>query len=140
MTSIDDGNFDEIAEGEAIVDSHQRTVGPRHDRAHRHVFAEGLIGGHAPNQKLLWIVESFRPFIGVIILHFVIVPGDDRRNLCMQILQIRIEPILRIAIAVGRQRRGLDAIAMPAHNRAILLDGLIDIVAEKQDEVGIFAG
>ena len=109
-------------------------------RAHRHVFVEGLIGGGAPDQELLGVVGSFRPFIRVIVLHFVIVPGDDRRNPCVQILQIRIEPILRIAIAVGRQRRGHDAIAMPPHDRPILLDGLVDIVAEKKNEVGIFAG
>jgi hypothetical protein len=58
----------------------------------------------------------------------------------MQVLQVRIEPVLRIAIAIGGQRRGLDAIAMAANDRPVLLDGLVDIVAEKQDEFGIFVG
>ena len=37
----------------------------------------------------------------------------------MQILKIGVEPVLRIAIAVGRQRRGLDAVAVAAE-RALL--------------------
>ena len=75
------------------------------------------------------VIERLRPFVGVIVLHFVIVPGDERRHLRMQILKIGVEPVLRIAIAVGRQRRGLDAVAVAADDRPVLLDGLVDIVA-----------
>ena len=140
LPAIDNGYFDEIAQGVAVIDPHHRAVWPRDDRAHRHVFVKGLIGRGAPAQKLLWIVERLRPFVGVIILHFVIVPGDDRWNLRMQALQVRVEPVLRIAIAVGRQRRRFDAVAVAADDRSELLDGLVDIVAEKQDECRIFSG
>ena len=58
----------------------------------------------------------------------------------MQTLQIRVEAILRVAIAIGRQRRRLDAIGVAAHRGPSFLDGLVNVVAEEQDELGIFVG
>ena len=58
----------------------------------------------------------------------------------MQTLQIRIEPILRIAVAVGRQRCRLDTIRMLAHGRAFLFDGFVDVVAQKKHEFRILVG
>ena len=58
----------------------------------------------------------------------------------MQAPQIGVEPVLRIAVAVGRQCRGLDAVAVGAHRGTRLLDALVDVIAEKQHHVGIFVG
>ena len=140
LPAVDDGYFDETAQGETVIDPHQRNVWSREDRPHRHMFVKSLIGRGAPEQELRRIVERLRPFIGIIVLHFVIVPGDDGRHLRVQLLQVGIEPVLGIAIAISRQGRCFDTIAVAANDRPVLLDGLVDVVAEEQDEFGIFAG
>ena len=140
LPAVDDRDFDEIAEREAIVDPHQRAVRTRQDRPHRHMLVERLIGRRAPDQELRRIVEIFRVFVGVIVLHFVIVPGDKRRHLRVQALQVLVQSVLRIAVAIGRQRRRFDAIGVPAHDRPVLFDGFVDVVAEENDELRIFLG
>ena len=68
----------------------------------------------------------------------MIVPGDKRRRRGVNALQIGIEPVLGVAVAVGRQRGGFDAVAVGAD--AALLGCLVDIVAEEQHHIGIFVG
>lgn len=115
MPAVDQRNFHQVAEGETVIDPHQRPIRARHDRAHRHVLVKGLVRGGAADQELRRIVEILRPLVGIVVLHFVIVPGHERGCLRMQALQVGIEPVLRVAIAVGRQRRRLDAFGVAAH-------------------------
>jgi len=97
LPAVDHRNLDQITEGKTIVDPHHRALGMRQDRPHRHVFVECLIGRRALLQETRRLNEPLRPLIGVVVLHLVIVPGDERRHLRMQALQIRVEAILGVA-------------------------------------------
>jgi hypothetical protein len=101
------------------------------------LLVERPVACGAAKQEPFRVVESFRPFVGVVVLHLMIVPGNQRRHLGMQTLQIWIEPIPCIAIAVGRQRRRHDAIGVAAYDRPLLLDDFVNIVSEKHYEFGM---
>ena len=140
LPAVDHGNLDQVAEGEAVVDPHHRALRMRQDRPHRHVLVERLVGGGALQQKARRLDEPLRPLVGVIVLDFVVVPGDQRRRSRVQVLQVGIEPVLRIAVAIERQRRRRHAVAVAAHGRFVLLDGVVDVIAEEQHDVWIFVG
>jgi hypothetical protein len=140
LPSVDHRHLDQIAELEAVIEAHDRPVRQRPYRPHRHVLVERLISRRAPHQEQLRVVETLRPFVGVIFRHLVVVPRDQRRHFSMQPLQVRIEPILRIAVAISGQRRRFDLIRMAAHGRPFLLDGFVNVVAEQEHEFRIFVG
>src|SRR6516164_7927266 len=83
--------------------------------AKRHVLIKGLVGCGAPEKELRRIVKGLRPLAGVVVLDLVIIPGDQRRHLGVKALQILIAAILGVAIAIGGERFGLGAIAVPTH-------------------------
>ena len=76
-----------------------------------------------------------RPAVGVVVLDLVVVPSDERRDLRVEPLKVGIEPVLRIAVAVGGQRRRLDVVAVAADRGADPLDVLVDVVAEEDHEI-----
>lgn len=105
-----------------------------------HVFVECLVGGGAPEQKLCGIIEGLRPLPRVTVLHLMIVPGDERRDFGVNSLQIPVKPVLRIAIAVGGESLGFDAIAMTTHRIGRITDALVDVVPEEQHDIRVFVG
>ena len=105
LPAVDHRDFEEVAVSETIVDAHHRPIGPRHDRPHRHMLVEGLIGGGAAAQEQFRIVVELGPLAGIVVRDFMVVPGDERRRLGVQAPQIGVEPVLRIAVAIGRQRQ-----------------------------------
>ena len=69
----------------------------------RHVFLKCLIRRRAPRQKDERIGEILRAVVGVVVLNFVIVPDREARDGLMQRPQVRVGPVLRIAVAIGAQ-------------------------------------
>ena len=67
----------------------------------------------------------------------MIVPGRQRRRRGVQILKIRVEPVLGIAVAIALQRSRFGIIAMLADRGRAWIGEFIDVIAEESDEVGI---
>jgi hypothetical protein len=53
--------------------------GPR-GRRQGHVLVVRLIGGCAALQEIIRRIEALRAVVGVIVLHFVIIPGHQPRE------------------------------------------------------------
>src|SRR5208337_291367 len=140
LPSVDHRHFHKIAECETIIDPHRRTAKTGQARTYRHVLIERLIGGSPAQQELGRILENLRPLIAIIVLDLMIVPGHERWHIGAEALQVGIELILTISIAIVRERLGGNAIGMLADRRAAPFNGIVDVVAQKQSKIGIVVG
>ncbi len=77
LPAVDHRDVDQIAEGEAVIDPHDRAFRMRQDRTHRHVLIERLIRRRALQQKARRFDEPLRPLIGIVVLDFMVVPRDQ---------------------------------------------------------------
>ncbi len=102
------------------------------------MLVESLIGGRAPAKEQIRIIVELRPSVRIVVGDLVIVPGDESGCLRVQALEVGIQPILGIAVAVGRQSRRLNAVAVTANGRPVLLDVFVEVVAEEQHQIGVF--
>src|SRR5690349_3536271 len=71
--------------------------------AQRHVLPEGAIGGGAPAQEGVGMIERLGPSVGIIVLHLVIVPGRKAWRCGMERLEVPVGAVLGVAVAVGAQ-------------------------------------
>jgi hypothetical protein len=99
------------------------------------VLVEGLVGGGAPLEEDVGIVERLRPPVGVVVLDLVVVPGDQRGRLGVEPLEIGIELVLSVPVAIGGQRGCLDVVAVPPDRGSGPLHVLVDVVAEEDHDV-----
>ena len=106
----------------------------------RHVLVVRLVGRGATEQEGVARVIVLRDVVRIVVVHLVIVPGDPPRKRRMRGLEIRIGPILRVAVAVVLERRDLVAAVHANPPGFGIARVLIDVVAEVKDEVEIFGG
>ena len=104
------------------------------------VLEEGLVGCGPPRTEALRIGERRRPLRGVIVLDLVVVPRRERRHLGVEPLEIWIHAVLRVPVAIGRQRRRLDVVAVAPDRRTDSVHVLVDVVAEEEHEIRLFVG
>src|SRR4051812_34275968 len=114
------------------IDLHARAL-RLHARWKRHVLVVGAVRGFAPQQERFAVHAVFGAVVCVIVVHLVVVPGEDPRAGSMRLLQVGIAAIERVARAVSLERIGLRG-TMAAHVVAAPAR-LVDIVAEEYDEV-----
>ena len=103
LAPVDHEELSEIAKREAVINAHVRPIWLRQARPKRHMLVVGLIRRRPPFQKLLRVVKSLGPNIGVVVLDLVVVPDHNRRDFRMEPLQVRVRAVLRIPVAVGAE-------------------------------------
>src|SRR5712691_2021495 len=137
LTGVEDEERRELAVRDAPV---QLEVGPPRPRsAHGQVLVEGLVTrGSLGDRKLvagLLLVDAAR----VIVLHLMVVPGDDPRERRVRRLKIPVRLVLRVAVAVVGEAVAPPTFAVLANDVAAR-GPLVDVVAEKEDRMEILAG
>jgi hypothetical protein len=100
-SGIDGRKAHEITELETVVKAHCARL--RHGMStQRHVLVVGLVGRCPPAQEILGrCLHLLRPFIGIVVLDFMVVPSHEARGRGMQCLQVRIGAVERVAVAVA---------------------------------------
>lgn len=101
------------------------------------MLVEGLIRGRATLKEHIRIVKRLRPLIRIIVLHLMVVPGHETRNSRVQTLQVGIESILRITVAITVQRVGLNTVTMEADRWAAGLNEFVNVIAKENDKIGL---
>ena len=134
LPAVEQMDAQQVAPIERGVDAHAIAGRPR-PRRQRHVLVERLIGGGAALQERGGRDQIFRPGAGIVVLHLVVVPGDQATGGGVQALQIRIAAVLRIAVAIERERGRRLSVAVRADRGRRAVDRFVDVVAEEQDEV-----
>src|SRR2546423_1118582 len=104
LSPVDHRDLHQVPKREAVVDPHYRTARRRQAGAHGHVLVKCLVGGGALEQELLGVQERLRPLVPVVVLNLVVVPGDQRGYLGAEAMQVRIELVLSVTVAVVRER------------------------------------
>ena len=102
--------------------------------AQRHVLPVGLVGGGAADEEIR--VEIFRAVIGIVVVHLMVVPGDEPGKGGMTALQVGIRLVAGVAVAVLLQGNGLRRLVL-AHMPAAP-GGFVDVVAEEDHQVQAF--
>lgn len=130
LPSIEHMETRQAAEIMSIVQLHARS-----DRqgaaAQRHVFPVGLVGGGAAHEEFR--IEILGAVIGVIVVHFMVVPGHEPGECGVAALQVGIGLVAGIAVAVLRQRVGFRPFVL-AHVAAAP-GRFIDVIAEEDHQV-----
>ena len=98
----------------------------------------GLVGDGPAAEKRRGIdLRLFRDAVGVVVVDFVVIPGDDPRDGGVHRLQGGVGLVLRVPIAIVVER-----LQFFAHMPANLPDSprpLIDVVAQVNDQVGVLS-
>lgn len=127
--------IEEPAEGEA---AEHAEVGPmRQQRApDRHVLVPGLEGGGAAQQEDLRRRAVVVAVPGPVVVDLVVVEGGDPRRGRMRRLQVAVDLVLGVAVAVVDQRVDLVAPVQPRPRDVRAgLAAFVDVVAIVEDEV-----
>src|SRR5207247_10960021 len=74
----------------------------------------------------------------VVVLHLMVVPGDDPRERGVRRLEIRVGLVLRVPVAVVRQAEAPPALGVLANDVAASVP-LVDVITEEEDRVQILA-
>ena len=89
------------------------------------MLVEGLVRVGSPLEEGPAIARAARDAAGIVVLHLVVVPGDDERGGGVRIAQLRGALVERVQPAKLLER------AVP---------GLVDVIAEMEDEIGLLLG
>jgi hypothetical protein len=108
------------------------------------VLVVGLVGRRSTTQEdhgvLVRLRVYFGDLVGVVVLHFVVVPGDDPREGRVCRLEILVRLVERVAVAVFGEREDLWAVMgadVTALGDVLVRAVLVDVVAEVHDEVKV---
>lgn len=110
--------------------------------AQGHVFVEGLPCGAAQRKKAGPTVLARLPGAGgVVVLHFVVVPGHGPGAGGVGGLQGGVAFVQGVAVAKIRQRGGVAQAVGAGQVGGVLGGGVfVDVVAEEEDDVGLVGG
>ncbi len=104
----------------------------------RHVLVVGLLGGDPPRHPGVGGHAVLRVHARPVVLDLVIVPGHDPRRGRVELLQVGVGLVGRVAQAVVLQR-GAQTVGVLA-DRGGARPALVDVVAEREDEIGAVLG
>ncbi len=110
------------------------TVAPHGRQAQRHVFVEGLVGSRAAGGEIRR--QALVAQAGVVVAHLVVVPGHDPGRRVVGRLQVRIAPVLGVALAVVGQREGFVGAHRARGMAQLVGPPFINVVAQEGDQVG----
>ena len=102
------------------------------------MLVEGLVRGRALEERRLVQLVLVDP-AGVVVLHLVIVPGHDPWEGGVGRLQVAIDLVLRIPVAIVAEPEAPPAPFVVAHEIPAR-GALVDVIAEKDDGVQVLAG
>ena len=138
LAGVEDEERAQRSIGKAAIQSRRRPV-RRGRPAQRHVLVVRLVGGGAAAQELLDRHVPIRKRRGVVVLDFVIVPGDHPRACGMGGLQRGIEVILRVsaAVLVERDRLGIEMLPRYRVRQIRPARPFVDVIAKMKDEIEI---
>ncbi|MCY1530985.1 hypothetical protein D9M68_661960 [compost metagenome] len=107
-------------------------------RADRHVFIERLVAGRAPGEKRCRGLAARAS--RVVVLDFMVVPGDQPGARGMHGLQQRVALVQRVAVAeVLQAGRGGQAVrARQLRARVGGHRGLVDVIAQEHHQIQVF--
>ena len=114
-------------------------IGPtRPTRPHRHVFKIGLVGCRTPGQKNTRLVVGTVLVGGVVIVHFVVVPGAHPGVGSMATAQIGIRLVKCVALAIRLQGFGHTTSVRTQAVRGV--GALVYVVTHEEHQVEVLAG
>ena len=93
----------------------------------------GLIGVGSPFEELIPRLRVFRDIAGVVVVHFMVVPGDDPRTVRVHLLQRRIGAVERIAVSVIVEGDNFGAVMRA--NGLLFRPVFVDIVAKEDHKI-----
>ena len=97
-----------------------------------------FVGSRAPGQKFLPGRAPLFGFVCVVIVHLMIIPGNNPRKQRMRLLQVGVRPVLRVAIPVFLQRLDLAAVMLP--DAGSLGCAFVDVITEVNHQIEILGG
>jgi len=102
----------ELPVGELSIELHRR-AGRSRSPPQRHVLVVGLVGRGAPGEKDVPRVVPFGDLTCPVVVDFVIVGRQDPGKRRVRRLQIRVEVVLRVPIAIVLEGGQFDALMLP---------------------------
>ena len=100
------------------------------------MFVVSLVGVSSTEQESIYGITSFRDVTRIVIVHLVVIPGDDERHRGMDCLEIGIRFVQTVAISIILQCFNL-TVGVHAHTILVSLV-FINVVAEMEYDVEIF--
>ncbi len=109
--------------------------------AQRHGLVIGLVGSCTQRHHVDVVLHVLRQEAAVIVLHLVVVPGHQRGRRGAQGLQVLVEVVGGVAVAVGGQVADIVLALLAADDGLVgLVAVFVDVIAKIHDEVGVFGG